>query len=173
MRIPCTCGCGQEVTYATKINHLNGRGKTSLRARVLEENESLKPSTSQQPVLRQKKKRSHPSSNQTGSRKRLKGDQLDVDLPAQAYTDPMESLPTPALNQGPESPISKYPRSPLLKHLKYLQTLQNPPLHQYQTKHLMVHLFSKRTQAQKNCFLHRNQMVESRMVLLHPKHLQT
>lgn len=112
-RVPCTCGCGLEVTYATKINHLNGRGKTSLRARVLEENESLKqPSMRQQPVLRQKRKRSHPSSNQTGSRKRLKGDQLDVDLPAQAYA---ESLPTPAPNQGPESPISQVPENPLVQ----------------------------------------------------------
>ena len=25
--IPCTCGCGKEVTYAMKQNHLNGRGK--------------------------------------------------------------------------------------------------------------------------------------------------
>ena len=111
MRIPCTCGCGQKVTYATKTNHLNGRGKTSLRARVLEENESLRRSTRQQPVLlqdHQKKKRSHPSSNQTGNRKRLKADQLDVDLPAQAYADPMESLPTLVPNQGPESPIQTY-----------------------------------------------------------------
>jgi hypothetical protein len=111
MRIPCTCGCGEQVTHATKINHLNGRGKTSLRARVLEENESLKLSTRRQPVLlqdHQKKKRSHPSSNQAGNRKRLKADQIDVDLPAQAYADPMESLPTPGPNQGPESPIQTY-----------------------------------------------------------------
>ena len=109
MRVTCTCGCGQQVTHAMKINHLNGHGKTSLRARVLEENESLKPSMRRQPVLlqdHQKKKRSHPSSNQTGNCKRLKADQLD--LPAQAYADPMESLPTPVRNQGPESPIQAY-----------------------------------------------------------------
>jgi hypothetical protein len=138
MRIPCTCGCGFQVTHATKINHLNGRGKTSLRARVLEENQLLKPSTSQQPVLLRddrKKKRSHPSSNQIGNRKRLKVAQLEVDqipetspredaesmgsifslvpneeseiLSAQAYTDPTES-PTPAPNQVPELPIQTY-----------------------------------------------------------------
>jgi len=133
MRIPCTCGCGLQVTHATKINHLNGRGKTSLRARVLEENESLKPSTSQQPVLlrdHQKKKRSHPSSDQVGNRKRFKVAQHEVDqipeislredadpmgsllvrneeseiLPAQAYTESMESPPTPVPNQVPEFP---------------------------------------------------------------------
>ena len=111
MRVTCTCGCGQQVTYATKLSHLNGHGKTSLRAKVLQENESLKPSTRRQPVLLQddqKKKRSHPSSNQTGNRKRLKADRLDVDLPAQAHADPIESLPTPVPNQGPESPIQAY-----------------------------------------------------------------
>jgi hypothetical protein len=136
MRILCTCGCGLQVTHATKINHLNGRGKTSLRARVLQENESLKPSTRQQPVLlrdHQKKKRSHPSSNQTGNHKRLKVAQLDVDqipgtslrkdaeslsslvpnkeseiFPAQAYTDPTESHPSPVQNQVSEFHIQMH-----------------------------------------------------------------
>ena len=145
MRVTCTCGCGQQVTYATKLSHLNGHGKTSLRAKVLQENESLKPSTRRQPVLLQddqKKKRSHPSSNQTGNRKRLRADRLDVDLPAQAHADPIESLPTPVPNQGPESPI---------------QTQRNCPLR----------LFPKRTQAQKNYPSHWNQM-ELRMVPLMP-----
>jgi hypothetical protein len=82
MRILCTCGCGRQVTHATKINHLNGRGKISLRSRVLEENESLKQSTRQQPVFlrdHQKKKRLLPSSNQTGNSKRLKVAWLEVD----------------------------------------------------------------------------------------------
>jgi hypothetical protein len=71
MRIPCTCGCGLQVTYATKINHLNGRGKTLLRARVLEENEILGTIT---------EKRPHPSSNQGNRyRKRLKVAQLEID----------------------------------------------------------------------------------------------
>lgn len=139
MRIPCTCGCGLQVTHATKINHLNGRGKTSLRARVLEENESLKQSTRQQPVLQrdhQNKKRSHPSSNQIGNHKRLKVAQLnknqipetslleDADpmgslslsvpneeseiLPAEAYTDPTESPPTPVPNQVAKFPTQMY-----------------------------------------------------------------
>ena len=134
MRIPCTCGCGLQVTHATKINHLNGRGKTSLRTRVLEENESLKTSTRQRD--HQKKKRSHPSSNQTGNHKRLKVAQLEVDqisgtslrkdadpveslsssvpneeseiFPAQAYTDPTEPHPTPVQNQVSEFPIQMY-----------------------------------------------------------------
>ena len=137
MRIPCTCGCGAQVTHATRRNHLNGRGKTSLRARVLEEVESLKTSTRQQPALlwdHQKKKRSIPSSNQIGNSKRLKVAQLEVtETPLQedadpigsgslspsvpneeseillthAYTDPMESPPTPVPNQVPEFPIQR------------------------------------------------------------------
>ena len=137
MRIPCTCGCGEQVTYATKINHLNGRGKTLLRARVLEENESLKTSTRQQPALlpdHQKKKRTNPISNLIGNSKRLKVAQLeetetplqeDADpmgsgslslsvpnegseiFPAHAHTDLMESPPTPVANQVPDIPIQR------------------------------------------------------------------
>ena len=137
MRIPCTCGCGEQVTYATKRNHLNGRGKTSLRARVLEENESLKTSTRQQPALLpdyQKKKRTNPNSNLIGNSKRLKVAQLEVTetplredadpmgsgslslsvpneeseiFPTHAYTEPMESPPTPVPNQVPDIPIQR------------------------------------------------------------------
>ena len=156
MRIPCTCGCGAQVTYATKRNHLNGRGKTSLRARVLEENETLKTSTRQ---LRdhQNKKRSNPSSNQIGNSKRLKVAQLKVTetplreeadpigsgslspsvpiegseiLPADAYTDPMESPPTPVLNQVPEFPIQRntdpteLPLTPVLNQLPEIPPVQ-------------------------------------------------
>jgi hypothetical protein len=125
------------VTYATKRNHLNGRGKTLLRARVLEENESLKTSTRQQPALlpnHQKKKRTNPNSNLIGNSKRLKVAQLEVTetplqedadpmgsgslslsvpdeeseiFPADAYTDPMESPPTPVPNQVPDIPIQR------------------------------------------------------------------
>ena len=35
-------------------------------------------------------------------------ERLDIDLPAQVYTDPMESLPMPGPNQGHESPIQAY-----------------------------------------------------------------
>ena len=137
MHIPCTCGCGKQVTYSTKRNHLNGCGKTSLRARVLEENELLKTTTRQQPALlldHQNKKRSNPSSNQIGNSKWLKVAQVKVTktplqedadpieswplspsvpneeseiLPAHAYTDPMESLPMPVPNQIPEFPIQR------------------------------------------------------------------
>jgi hypothetical protein len=125
------------VTYATKRNHLNGRGKTLLRARVLEENESLKSSTRQQPALLpdyQKKKRTNPNSNLIGNSKRLKVAQLEVTetplredadpmgsgslslsvpneeseiFPAHAYTEPMESPPTPVPNQVPDIPIQR------------------------------------------------------------------
>ena len=161
MHIPCTCGCGEQVSYSMKRNCLNGCGKTSLRARVLEENELLKTTTRQQPALlldHQKKKRSNPSSNQIGNSKQLKVVQVEVTetslredadpiesgplspsvpneeseiLPTHAYTDPMESLPTPVPNQIPEFPIQRntdpmelplcqyqinYLRFPLFKH---------------------------------------------------------
>ena len=137
MRIPCTCGCGAQVTYATKRTHLNGSGKTSMRGRILEEVKSLKTSTRQQPALlwdHQKKKRSIPSSNQIGNIKRLKVAQLKVtETPLQedadpigsgslspsvpneeseillthTYTDPMESPPMPVPNQVPEFSIQR------------------------------------------------------------------
>jgi hypothetical protein len=81
-RIPCTCGCGLEVTYATKRNHLNAHGKTSLRARVLTEAKSLKRITQQQqkptPLLQKGfKKRVSSNPDQDGSRKRRKATQLE------------------------------------------------------------------------------------------------
>jgi hypothetical protein len=103
----------------------------------LEEIESLKPSTSQQPGLLRdhpEKKRSHRSSDQIGNRKRLKVAEHEVDqipeislredadpmgslsvrneeseiLPSQAYTESMESSHTPVPNQVPEFPIQMH-----------------------------------------------------------------
>jgi hypothetical protein len=145
MRIPCTCGCGLQVTYTTKINHLNGRGKTYLRARVLEENESLKPSTSQQQVLLRvhpKKKRSHLSSDQIGNRKRLKVAQHKVDqipgVSLQEDADPMGSLsvrneesdilPTQAYreSESPPAPVpNEVPEFPIQMHI---DTMESPPV---------------------------------------------
>ena len=160
MRIPCTCGCGEQVTYATKRNHLNGRGKTLLRARVLEENESLKTRTRQQPALlpdHQKKKQTNPTSNLIGNSKRLKVAQLEVTdtplredadpmesrslslsvpneeseiFPAHAYTDPMESPPTPVPNQVPDILIQRntdpteLPLTPVLNQLPEIPPVQ-------------------------------------------------
>ena len=81
-RITCTCGCGLEVTYATKRNHLNARGTTSLRARVGTETKLLKGNTRQQqkptPLLqRGLKKCASSNPDQDGSRKRLKAAQLE------------------------------------------------------------------------------------------------
>ena len=82
-RIPCTCGCGLEVTYTTKKRHLNGRGGTTLRARVATETKSLKGNAQQQqkpiPLLHGGLKK-RPSSNpdQDGSHKRHKAAQLEV-----------------------------------------------------------------------------------------------
>jgi hypothetical protein len=97
----------------------------------MEENESLRTSTRQRPILLQddrKEKRSHPSSNQVGNHKRFRVSQPEIDqipdissmrsftssvpnedseiFPTQAYTDPTESPPTPVPNQEPEySPV--------------------------------------------------------------------
>lgn len=81
-RIPCTCGCGLDVTYATKQNHLNARGKTSLRARVVTEIKSFKRNARQQqkptPLLQRGfKKRASSNPDQDGSRKRRKAAQLE------------------------------------------------------------------------------------------------
>ena len=102
MRIPCTCGCGRQVTYATKQNHLNGRGKTSLRARVLAENEWLRQRR-QDHQQEGSKRRSHPTSDRDGSRKRSKTVQLEMDevpkiFQADKDPDPLSAL---VLNQAP------------------------------------------------------------------------
>ena len=101
-RIPCTCSCGNQVTYSTKINHLNGRGKSSLRGRVL----GTKSSGRQQQEFiphqnqsRGSKKQASFNHDQDGSRKALKTaepeDNQWHETPAtfQIDTDPMDSLP--------------------------------------------------------------------------------
>ena len=99
-RIPCTCGCGLEVTYATKQNHLNARGKTSLRARVVTETLSLKPT----PLLqRGSKKRASSNPDQDGSHKRHKAAQLEenqlpeITASSQVDTDLIEDLLPPVV----------------------------------------------------------------------------
>jgi hypothetical protein len=105
-RIPCTCGCGEEVTYATKKNHLKARGKTSLRARVVTETDSLKRNTRQQqkptPLLqRGLKKRASSNADQDSSRKRHKAAQVEenqlpeITASSQVDTDLMEDLVPP------------------------------------------------------------------------------
>ena len=106
-RIPCSCGCGREVSYATKRNHLNARGTTALCARVGTETKSLKKDTRQQqkptPLLQRGfKKRASSNPHQDGSRKRLKAAQLEENqLPettasSQVDTNMMEDLLPPA-----------------------------------------------------------------------------
>lgn len=97
----CTCGCRAQVTYATKISHLNGKGKTTLRSRVAAENEWLTKSTS----LRQiSKKRSHSTADQNHSRTRRKAAQPEVEaepgiILADAHA--MEALPEPVAGHIP------------------------------------------------------------------------
>ena len=101
-KVPCTCGCGQEVTNPTKQNHLRGHGTTALQARVLAETKSLRTITRgrQEQNLRQKpgsKKRSHSDPpDQENSCKRLKAAQLKASPEPenfQADTDSMNPLP--------------------------------------------------------------------------------
>jgi hypothetical protein len=105
-RIPCTCGCGLEVTYATKQNHLNARGTTSLRARVETETSSLKKNTRQQQkptalLQRGLKKRASSNPDQDGSRKRHKAAQVEenplpeITASSQVDTDMIEDLLPP------------------------------------------------------------------------------
>ena len=107
-RIPCSCGCGREVSYATKRNHLNARGTTALHARVGTETKLLKKDTWQQqkptPLLpRGFKKRASSNSHQDGSRKRHKAAQLEENqLPetttsSQVDTDFIEDLLPPVV----------------------------------------------------------------------------
>ena len=100
-QIPCTCGCGQEVTYATKHNHLNGSGKIVLRTRVVAEGKSL--NTQEQkptPLLKGSKKRASSNPDQNDSCKWCKAAQLKNQLPeitssSQVDTDLMDDLHPP------------------------------------------------------------------------------
>jgi hypothetical protein len=101
-RIPCTCGCGLQVTYPTKINHLNGRGKTSLRARVLGTESSgsqQHESTPRQNQPRGSKKRASSNHDQDGSHKRSKTAEPEENIwhetaaTFQLDTDSMDPLP--------------------------------------------------------------------------------
>ena len=92
-KVPCSCGCGLVVTYATKRNHLNASGKTELRARVLTDAKSLKERQQKPTPLLQKesKKRASSNSDQDGARKRPKAAQLEEnqlpEIPASSQAD--------------------------------------------------------------------------------------
>jgi hypothetical protein len=103
----CTCGCLANVTNATKINHLKGIGKATLRTRVAAENEWLTQST-----IQPSKKRSRSTSDQNYSQTRRKAAQVEVDegpaiIPADAY--PMELGPEPAFDQIHSDPGDALP----------------------------------------------------------------
>jgi hypothetical protein len=91
----CTCGCLKEVTYATKINHLKGKGKATLRNRVAAENEWLTQSTS---LHQPSKKQSRSISDQNHSQERRKAAQVEIGGEPGMFlvdADPMEVLPEP------------------------------------------------------------------------------
>jgi hypothetical protein len=107
--IPCTCGCGREVSYSTKRNHLNGHGKTSLRARVAAEVAFLRGNTWQQqePTLlprKGSKKRAPSNPDRDDNRKRRKAAQLEEnqspEIPgSQVDTDLIEDLLPPVTDR--------------------------------------------------------------------------
>ena len=100
----CTCGCLAQVTHATKLNHLRGKGKAALRSRVAAENEWLTQSTSQHQLP---KKRSHSTSDQNRSRTRRRAAQVEVEAGPEiilADADPMEVLTEPVAGQNPKPP---------------------------------------------------------------------
>jgi hypothetical protein len=106
-RILCTCGCGLVVTYATKRNHLNARGKTLLRARVVTEVNSLNGTQQQQKptssLQRGFKKRASSNPDQDGSRKRRKAAQLEENqLPNQNGSRKQREAAQLEENQLPE-----------------------------------------------------------------------
>jgi len=108
-KVCCTCGCQQMVTHTTKLNHLRGRGTIALRARVLNETESLRGITGgrQERVLHQNhKKRGSSGPDQGSSSKRLKTSQLEVSPEPEVSTfqadidlaDPFPALVTQSSN---------------------------------------------------------------------------
>ena len=96
------------MTYAMKQNHLNARGKTLLRARVMAETKPLKRNTQQQQKRtplpqRVSKKRASSNPDQDGSRKRHKAAQLEenqlpeITASSQVDTDLIEDLLPPVV----------------------------------------------------------------------------
>ena len=104
-RITCTCGCGLEVTYATKRNHLNAGGRIHLRSREVSEARLSNRNTQQQKpaalLQRGVKKRASSNPDQDGSRKRHKAAQLEenqlpeITASSQVDTDIIEDLLPP------------------------------------------------------------------------------
>ena len=81
-KILCACGCGQQVTHATQRNHLQGKGKMALRARIFAEHQLLQPSTSQQPQMSRK------PSNSALRQTQRKTPQVHVDMELMELPDP-------------------------------------------------------------------------------------
>ena len=81
-KVPCTCGCGLNITPSTKQNHLKGKGTTALRVRVIAETKSLTMVDCPQHECQNNRNRGskkRPASNPDdgGIRKRLKPSQLE------------------------------------------------------------------------------------------------
>jgi hypothetical protein len=72
VKVPCTCGCGLNVSPTTKLNHIKGRGTIALRARVLGENETLKTISGQRQETQNRGSKRPFNPGQSNSRKRFK-----------------------------------------------------------------------------------------------------
>src|SRR6266498_1239323 len=97
-KVPCTCGCGRNVSRSTKLNHLKGRGTTALRARVLAETKLLKIIADQQQESQNRGSKKWSSSNldQGSSHKWLKASQPTASPVPEIFEVPMELFePTP------------------------------------------------------------------------------
>ncbi len=91
-KVPCTCGCGRNISRSTKLNHLKGHGTTALRARVLAETKSLKiiADQRQESQNRGSKKRSSSNLDQGSSHKRLKASQPTASPDPEIFEVPMD-----------------------------------------------------------------------------------
>jgi hypothetical protein len=111
-KVPCTCGCGRDVSPSTKQNHLKGHGTTALRARVLAETESQMITDGQRRDRLNNKNRGSKkrpfNPDQGSSSKRLKASHLEVGPEPEiastgtfrADTNPMDQ---PEANPEPET----------------------------------------------------------------------
>ena len=67
-KIPCTCGCGQDVSPSTKLNHLNGGGTTTFQVKMLAESKLMDQTSKKRPF----------DSDQRYGHKRIKVSQLNL-----------------------------------------------------------------------------------------------
>ena len=99
-KVLCACGCGQQVTHATQRNHLQGKGKMALRARIFAEHQLLQPSTSQQPQMSSKPSNSTSGRNLRWTRRKTAQVEMEGEPEiSQVDAESMEPLSDPVSDQ--------------------------------------------------------------------------